>query len=295
MQKWRRAIVPIEAARCTPASLERARRASELVAWAGGGALEPSRIQELIAPETDAPSSHGLALLVRQANRGAFLITARHLLRTPRRQTDPQLQELIAPDHFWTATFNQAEGATAESTLAMSGQATLKFVAGPLDDSLQMGWLPTTTFPHLDLAAVHIAGQGGNLCSALEEAGYEFVPADLLADGPSREGAKVFAVEIEPSCASGDSAMTLTPGCEGRVISLKDKLSFFWTDIPISRASIGCPIIESDRIVGIVTPQASPIADHTSRELNLLTPFYTVTKAAHVKALLRSHSNAALD
>src|SRR5215211_9446540 len=101
MQSWRKAVVPIEAARCTPASLERARRASDLVAWAGAGALEPSRIQELISPEADAPSSQGLALLVRQAGQERFLVTACHLLRSPLQQTDVQLQDLMAPDYFW--------------------------------------------------------------------------------------------------------------------------------------------------------------------------------------------------
>jgi hypothetical protein len=174
----------------------------------------------------------------------------------------------------------------------MSSQAELKFVASSLHDFHQLGWFPATSFSHLDLAAVRIDGYGDNLCSALEELGYEFAPADLLADGPSGEGAKVFAVELESGSPRDSSAeRSPTPGCKGHVTSLQERLSFFWTDIPISTASIGGPVIESGKIVGIVTPQVAPVADHTNPELDHLSPFYTVTKAAYVKALLQSHNN----
>jgi len=291
MLSWRKAVVPIEAAHCTPASLERARRVSDLVAWAGGGALEARRIQELIAPEADAPRSYGLSLLIRQASGGKFLVTTCHLLRTPT-QTDLQPQELLAPDHFWAAPFDQEEAsrAAASITVATPSQAQLKFVASLPYDFNQQGWFPATSFPHLDLAVVRIDAHGGHLCSALEEAGYKFLPANLLADGPSGEGAKVLAIEVESSCP-GDSPAEkpITLGCEGHVTSLRKSLSFFWTDIPISRTSVGCPIIESDRIVGIVTPQVTPVADYNTQGQGSISPLYTVAKAVYVKALLQSH------
>src|SRR5215207_2878390 len=61
-------------------------------------------------------------------------------------------------------------------------------------------------WPNSSLAAVRIDGYGDNLCSSLEELGYEFAPADLLADGPSSEGAKVFAVELESGSPRDSSA-----------------------------------------------------------------------------------------
>jgi hypothetical protein len=295
MQSWTKAVVPVEAAQGDATKLQRARDVSDLVAWAGGGTLDPERLQAMLAPDADAARNRGVALLLEAADGSHYLVTACHLLWNAAEDAGAASQPLLAPDRFWVSSSGPPDAATASQTgiLSAMSQTELHVLTDTLDDPEKLGWFPAVSFPHLDLAVVRIDRHDARLCDALKAAGYVFVRADTLTDGPSEEGAEVFVVGLEPTPRTGndrphhDFIPTLA---RGKVTLLRDVLSFFWTDISVSTGSSGGPIVEGDRIVGIMTPQVAP-AERQGMAESIPASLATVAKAAYVKTLIRAHES----
>jgi hypothetical protein len=289
MRSWTSSVVPIEAARCTPASLRKARRVSDLIAWGGAGSLDPNRLREILAHDTDLPPRHGLGLLLREPSGAHFLVTTSQMLEGFSTQPQAQRPGSSAPRAPARPGGEQAVTTAAQPPAASHPQ--VKLLLGWMQ-ALHPGWFPATSLPHVGLAVVRIDVPEDSVCRALREAGYAFWPTDLLGDAPSRAGAEVLALEAGPGTgAAPHEAKPCVVAREGQVARLDETLPLFWTDFPAGTEGSGAPVIESERIVGIRIPELRPGVVGISPGMDDLPPSHAVAKAAEVKALLQRHAN----
>jgi hypothetical protein len=211
--------------------------------------------------------------------------------------TVAEAQPLLAPDRLWVATSGHEYGAGEDNAPLLSAlsETELNLLGESRADPDDLGWFPAISYPHLDLAVVRIDRYGDGLCEALKAAGHTFVAADCLADAPSGEGADIVAVGLEQTADAADAAGAAKARAfrpvlsAGHVTLLRDTLSFFWTDIALPAGCSGGPIIEGDRVVGIVTPQIAPVSGEGLPEV-IPASLATISKAAYVRTLIEAYA-----
>lgn len=133
----------------------------------------------------------------------------------------------------------------------------------------------------------------------LLELGYKQIPSSHILMGPSKEGADVFTVGYPVDVSHYDEIEELPKELEnlvskfisipafafGKISQLKDDLHYFWVDISVYPGNSGGPIIENDKLVGIVTEQAA-IKSDTDSNVEIRIPFGSVVKAEYVLKLI---------
>ena len=155
------------------------------------------------------------------------------------------------------------------------------------------------TFDHEhDLAIISLNQTNSQFTDKLLELGYEPIPSSDISDGPSEEGVDVFTVgypvdvseydefELPKAVENHASKFISIPNFAfGRVSQLKDNLNYFWVDMSVYPGNSGGPVIENDKLVGIVIEQAA-IKSDTDLNVEIRIPFGTITKAEFVLKLI---------
>ena len=131
----------------------------------------------------------------------------------------------------------------------------------------------------------------------MQRLGYEPIHLRDIADGPSAEGAEIFAVgypgatavrgerSLDPATAHWVSdAYSLPTFAFGRVSMSHEALNFFWGDISIYPGNSGGPVVEGDKLIGIVSGQAY-IPTETKKD-KVRIPFGSIIKAKYLRPLL---------
>jgi Trypsin-like peptidase domain len=158
--------------------------------------------------------------------------------------------------------------------------------------------------PSLDLAVVSLEGNAFEppwVADGLEARGYAAIASEEFLDEPSAEGADVVTVGFPGATAVigrkqanqdirdwSSDLVSLPTFAFGRVAMLHSHLDFFWCDMSVYPGASGSPVIEQDRLVGIVSKQASLPAEEASQPDRLL-PFAKAIKGRHVVSLLDQH------
>lgn len=223
--------------------------------------------------------SWGTAVFI-EDNDAHYLLTARHVLAPPelaaqdveattpefvRRSETPQQREdrvrrWILPIIFRVPGLDEL--------LTRRAVEPADFLMG-----LQAGsdWMKPYTFspPEFDLAIVSMRDEPG-FARDLLEAGYEPVSLADLADGPSREGAEIASVgfphataivtkqKLDPAIAHWASSFISVPVMSfGHVAMSHEALPYFWADISLYPGNSGGPVMEDDKLIGIVSEQAA--------------------------------------
>ena len=150
-----------------------------------------------------------------------------------------------------------------------------------------------------DLAIVSLDQQDRSFAEHLLERGHEPIALSDVADAPSAEGTEVFTVGY-PSVVSvlgnrdhlhsaerpwTSVVYSLPAFAFGRVSMLHDALSYFLADMTIYPGNSGGPVIENDRLVGLVISQPC-IEVEGNRELRVRAPLAYVTKANAIRELV---------
>lgn len=104
----------------------------------------------------------------------------------------------------------------------------------------------------------------------LLENGYVPIEPEDITEEPTREGEDIFTVgypvsvswlgELGKDDATknwGSDSYSLPAFSFGKISMLSDQLNYFWGDITINPGNSGGPIIENDKMVGIVSAQAT--------------------------------------
>jgi S1-C subfamily serine protease len=132
----------------------------------------------------------------------------------------------------------------------------------------------------------------------MERLGYVPVSDHDIADEPGGEGQEVFTIGFPSSTAIvqeishhpafaqwASSVYSLPVASFGRVSMLHKALPFFWADMSIYPGNSGGPVVEKDRLVGIVSGNATvPMEEMPNVEMRI--PFACVIKTAYVSELL---------
>jgi hypothetical protein len=313
MNRWKRAVIHLECAADGEHLFDRAMRTTRVRQSFERGEID---IKEY-AVEIAKPTSHdiryqGTAVFLRDRNR-RYLVTARHVLwdePASKREYDYDIERFSKlPPEQHSHAFRNADLAALD-TIFMN-----IFRVPSLDEvmqggsnerkslwSLGTGWVqsPRYTYsePARDLAIISLDQRNTDFADELEARGYEPVAAEDLADEPSSEGAEIFTVGY-PGATSvlgdvdstpveahwGSTVYSLPAFTFGRVTMLHDRLEFFWADMSIYPGNSGGPVIENDRLVGIVCRQAT-IPVEGADDVSVRIPFGMIIKAKFVRVLL---------
>lgn len=155
----------------------------------------------------------------------------------------------------------------------------------------------TFSSPEIDLAIISLDRRDREFSDNLLMQGYEPVNFEDIADGPSGVGEELFSIGFPSATslvgqvkeirdATWASAFVSSPTISfGRVSMLHRTLDFFWADLRAYPGNSGGPVIANDRLVGIVSAQATLPTDDLP-EVRTRIPFARVIKSAHAKDLL---------
>lgn len=161
--------------------------------------------------------------------------------------------------------------------------------------NLQAGTLDTVPYtfsePRLDLAIISLDQRHPEFADELHQRGYVPVGLEDISNEPSAEGAEIFTVgfpqatavlgerQLHPAEANWSSRYVSLPAFSfGKVSMLHPDLSFFWCDISAYPGNSGGPVIEGNKLVGIVSAQAI----HEGSRI----PFAKIIKASHIRSVL---------
>jgi len=166
----------------------------------------------------------------------------------------------------------------------------------------------TFSKPEIDLAIVSLDHRHADFVKELKSLGYKPIYLQDISDQPSSEGVDVFTVgypsfstfsmDLHPSIRNWSSAFASVPNYAfGNVSMLHEKLQFFWCDMSVYPGFSGSPVIEDNKLVGIVSGQQTIPIDRVVKKgeeeriepdptLRVRIPFGNIIKARFVKTLL---------
>jgi hypothetical protein len=156
----------------------------------------------------------------------------------------------------------------------------------------------TFSAPDSDIAIISLDQRNKSFADDLISEGYKPISENDIAKAPSKEGALVYTVGY-PSCESLIGQISRNPGeghwsssyyslpafSFGRVSMLHKALSYYWVDMSIYPGNSGGPVIEEDRLVGIVSGQPT-IPVENAEQLLVRIPLGKIVKAEDIIALL---------
>jgi trypsin-like peptidase len=214
------------------------------------------------------------------------LLTARHVLLdkdNAEREIDEEIQRASSwPEDMRTQLIERARQTAGNRIFSIIFRVpsftevlagTLRPEAFLMNLGAGVQWLHPYTFttPDLDLAVISLDQPGRNspFADELEGAGHIAIPSTDVLEGPSAEGRDVFSVGFPSSTAVlgslpqdaasanwSSNQVSLPVFSFGKVAMLHDSLPFFWVDMSLSPGNSGGPVIEDDKLVGVVSEQA---------------------------------------
>ncbi len=320
-ERWKRAVVHLEAATDSQLVYDRIRRMQEVEA---SGLDQVGALREAARLALEGSRDirfHGTALFLKHDGRH-FLITARHVLYDEMRAT-LDLQEEVrrlegAPGDFREAVLASARQRARERIFGIIFRVpSLDELQPPVGEGIPrflmnlgagVSWLAPYTFsePDVDLAVVSLDSRDRPFTDELLARGYLPVTLEDIGDGPSEEGAEVLTVgyplataalgelNLAPAIRHWSSAFYSLPTFAfGRVSMLHAGLNYFWCDVSVYPGNSGGPVIERDRVVGVVSEQAAieaTVSDQDGAELPLAAsiriPFAKAIKAEHIRPVI---------
>jgi len=159
----------------------------------------------------------------------------------------------------------------------------------------------TFSSPGLDLAIISLDQRNSRFANELVRLGYAPVTLDDIVNEPSREGAEIYTVgfpgatalmgqiKLDPEMTKWSSSdYSLPIYSYGRVSMLHEALHFFWGDISVYPGNSGGPVVENEKLVGIVSAQpVIPLgqAEDQTENLEMPIPFGKIIKAKFLPEL----------
>jgi hypothetical protein len=308
--KWKRAVIHLEAAADELAWEEQRKRIDQFHKEWQKGERPVEEIAAELLPRGREIRCRGTAVFLTHKNR-RYLVTARHVLTDPKiaagapgmdtpawvpeiypgeRQERHQqrIDNWIFPIIFRVPSLDEVKAGGVDRPLAFL----MNLAAG-------VTWMLPYTFstPALDLAVISLDQSGLTRTFADELVSVGFAPATLddVAAQPSAEGAEIYSVGYPDATATlgtlplhqavahwASSAFSVPVSAFGRVGMLRDDLDHFLADMSIYPGNSGGPVIEDDKMVGIVSAQA--------RVEEVRVPFAVVTKSSFIASLIEQQA-----
>jgi hypothetical protein len=244
----------------------------------------------------------GTALYLTHESR-KYLITARHVLHDEIEAEGREksgLDKSSASDVIYSHIFRVPSlNELADPTFHQVHIDSLTIGAGGSD-------LGAYTFSHpaMDLAVISLSHRDTlGFAENLDSAGYEPITTSDVLDKPTEEGTEVFSVGYLDAVStltrrkktdvtnwwSPSAVVSLPTLTFGRIALLHPLLPSFWADISIYPGSSGAPVIEGDKVVGIVIGQARAAVEYENEPIepwSMRLPFAKCMAAGNVMELL---------
>ena len=174
---------------------------------------------------------------------------------------------------------------------------------------MNLGAGPTSMAPYtfsdsgLDLAIVSLDQRDSAFAEELLSKSFQPVSLADLEDGSTAEGSDIYTVgypaatgligQMNLPAAAGHWASSYVSQpvyAYGKVSMLHDALPFFWADMSIYPGNSGGPVVENDKLVGVVSAQPTiEVADIKDQQLAIglaRIPFGKIIKSGHIRTLL---------
>lgn len=312
LERWKNAVVHLECVTDSEHSEEHIRRTAGL-----SDLLEKGEItQEIYAQEMSRGHRdircHGTALLLIHQGR-RYLLTARHVVwdkHVANFHLEQAKQDVLrCPEEMHEALLLDAQknAEISISKIIFSVPSIDEVAAGQMNIHSLMNFSAgaythapyTFSDPETDLALISLDQRGSHFADELIARGYVPISFDDIANGPEAEGQELVAIGFPSSTALlgqlqlslvmaawSSSYYSLPISSFGRVSMLHPELPFFWADISIYPGNSGGPVIANDRLVGIVSAQATLAIDEMP-QLRTRIPFGRIIKTSYALELLK--------
>ena len=312
LERWKNAVVHLECVRNSVSFEDHFERKSELQAQLDNGEISVDVFDEVSHRGIRDVRFHGTALFILHEGR-RYLLTARHVLFDEQdAETERQVFERVSSG----CSADERERVLAEFKKRVSKNIFPIIFRVPsinevLKDQPALGILMnlgaghpdfspyTFSDPNLDLALISLDARHDGFANELTARGYIPIPSTDIGDGPDFEGQELFAVGFPSSTALlgqldlppavshwSSSDYSLPISSFGRVAMLHTELPFFWADISIYPGNSGGPVVANDRLVGIVSAQATLAIDDVPHVRTRI-PFGRIIKSSYVHDLLK--------
>ncbi len=313
MDKWKKAVIYIECATDSEHFYDRLKRIEQLEKELNEGKITHHEFAEQISGKTRDLRYHGTAIFVAHET-GYYLITARHVL-WDEYSANREYQEEVERAKQWPENMRPDILESAKDR-ALDSIFGIIFRVPSFDEVLQgksetdraflmnlgagTSFMAPYTFsnPGLDLAIVSLSQRNSKFANELISLGYEPISSNDIAEEPTKEGVEVYTVGFpsstallgqisqHPAVAPWSSGFYSLPTFSfGRVSMLHDALPFYWADMSIYPGNSGGPVIEDDKLVGIVSGQPI-IRVEESDNLRVRIPFAKIVKTKYIFELL---------
>ena len=311
--KWKKAVVHLECATDSIHFYDRLKLIDELRMQLEEDTISHKEFEEKILKNSRDLRYQGTAIFFKNENRH-YLLTARHVLwdeLSANREFEEDLNRMPdsnIPFHQYILKSNKERALDKifniifrvpsldeATTVQKNKQLLMNLGAG---SSFSAPY--TFSEPNYDLAIISLDSRDQKFTNELLERGFKPITIDDIENEPKKEGNEVFAVGF-PGATSlvgqqklnladkqwASSYFSLPVLSFGRVSMLHNDLNFFWADMSIYPGNSGGPVIEDNKLVGIVSAQAViPIESKDKLELTTRIPFGKITKAKYIKELL---------
>jgi hypothetical protein len=327
LERWKTAVIQLEVATDSVSAKDRAQRWFELCEKKREGKITQDEFikeSQTIDQGSKDMRYQGTAIFL-EHNNHHYLITARHILfdsLSAKRSLSENTERLKdAPPAFKESILKSAKENAQDQIYStifrvlsldeMLGNKTTKQPAFLMALGAGPSWMHPYTFsaPNIDLAIVSLDRENADFVKELESLGYQPIHMNDISDEPSSVGADVFVVgypsfsnirqlNLHPALRNWSSDFVSVPNFAfGKVSMLHKKLPFFWCDLSVYPGFSGSPVIENNKLIGIVSGQQEiPIervvkdGDEQTKQPDLdlwvRIPFGNIIKAKFVRDLL---------
>ena len=313
MDKWKKAVIHIECATDSEHIYDRIARIEGLREKLNNGDITQLRYAEEIGNGARDIRYHGTAVLIEHKGR-RYMITARHVLwdrdyakreyqeEEDRAQKWPEQMQVSllrnAKEHELNRIFNIIFRVPSLDEVIQNNFNRVRAFLMNLGAGTTFSIPYSFSTPELDIAIVSLDQRDTRFADELIDKGYTFISSNDIAETPSKEGAQVYTIGF-PSSTSllgeikqhpaevnwSSSYFSLPTFSFGRVSMLHNDLPYFWVDMSIYPGNSGGPLIEDDKLVGIVSGQpAIPVEEN--EQLHTRIPFAKIIKAIYIFELI---------
>lgn len=324
LTRWKRTVVNVEGAADTESFWERDRHTRELWMQVQRGELTPEEFAERDRSTRFDKRYLATAIFLEHEAR-YYLITAWHVLhdsdaaeadvaeyrrreaedggtRPPGRESPNAFLLQLATERVFGNLYRvqSLDEVIADTPRSMADHI-MNLASAPLDEGNF-----TAADPAHDLVVVSLNSTFDRpFAKRLLELGYQPISLSDIEDGPSSEGTDVFAVGFPYSMAvlgstsatnswSESSHVSLPTFAFGRVSMLHDRLHYFWADLSVYPGNSGGPVVEGDKLVGVVSANASVPLDVVNPadgsrlpvSVAMRAPFGKASKAGLIRPLI---------
>jgi hypothetical protein len=321
LQKWKKAVIHLECRTHSESDKEHTERVAELRERLKKGEITRQQLAEGESTGVRDVRSWGTAIFLEDNSR-RYLVTARHVLYDEAAAEDwirKQTRRLEdSPSRFKEKAIAREIAWAKRSIVGIIFQVPShdSFLKGDMQKSpenlmnLGAGVVHPYTFAdEVDLAIISLDQRDSAFAAMLFSRGYRPIRLSDIAEQPSSEGASVFSVGYPGPMSTLGEIKNLHPALKpwassryslptfvfGRVAMLHNSLPDFRCDFTNYQGNSGGPVVEKNRMVGVVWGQpfyeVSVLQGSMGKTTDFFSkigvPFAIAVKAAYVKELLK--------